>query len=132
MNKIRLAVKSGKGSVMRVDAGKIFVTVGAGAATMAIAACATDRGDGAVSAAERGRTVAEASCAECHAVAGGAALSPNANAPTFQSFADRPDMTRTALAILLRTPHHSMPNLIVPAEDVDDLAAYLASLRAAG
>lgn len=117
---------------MRIDAGKIFVTVGAGAAAMAIAACATDRNDDAASAAERGRMIADASCAECHAVAGDDAPSPNANAPTFQSFADRPDMTRTALAILLRTPHRSMPNLIVPAEDVDDLAAYLASLRTAG
>jgi hypothetical protein len=38
-------------------------------------------------------------------------------------------MTRTALAVLLRTPHKTMPNLIVPADGVDDLAAYLDTLR---
>lgn len=98
-----------------------------------LAACATGTGETAsLSAADRGRAVADASCAACHAVAPGAAVSPNAEAPTFQSFADRSDMTRTALAILLRTPHRSMPNFIVAEEDVDALAAWLESLRAEG
>ncbi len=94
-----------------------------------ILSCAADGARATSVAADRGRAIAETSCAECHAVGAGAAASPNEDAPTFQSLADRPDMTRTALAVLLRTPHRSMPNLIVPAEDIDDLAAYLASLR---
>ena len=72
--------------------------------------------------------LAEASCASCHAI-GADGVSPNPEAPTFTALANRPDMTRTALAVLLRTPHRTMPNLIVPADDIDDLAAYLASLR---
>ena len=95
-------------------------------AMLALGACAsTERSP--PDAATRGEALAAASCGGCHAIAEGA--SPNPDAPAFAALANRPDMSRTALAVLLRTPHRTMPDLIVPADEVDDLAAYLATLR---
>lgn len=103
------------------------------AACLACAACVsqndTTLSGPALGAAERGFSVAEASCAECHAVSAGESRSPNPAAPAFEALANRPDMTRTALAVLLRTPHRTMPNLIVESGKVDDLSAYLSTLR---
>jgi mono/diheme cytochrome c family protein len=105
-------------------------TLIAGSFAMAIAGCVADGGTAvSANAAERGEAYAAANCAQCHAVRSGETISPNAEAPTFDSLAHRPDMTRTALAVLLRTPHKSMPNYIIAAEDVDDLAAYLSALK---
>lgn len=100
-------------------------------ALSALAACATQPGASAdESAAARGEALAVERCAGCHAVAGGDFSSPNYVAPPFQSFADRADMTPTALRVLLATPHRTMPNIIVAPEEIDDLAAYVDSLRA--
>lgn len=100
---------------------------------IAAASCVSDEDaappDSNVSAAARGLSIAEGACAECHAVAAGETLSPDPIAPTFDALANRADMTRTALAVLLRTPHRTMPNLIVDPEQVDDLSAYLSTLR---
>jgi len=71
-----------------------------------------------------GLAYAQENCASCHAVEMGAP-SPRASAPTFESLAARPDMSRPALAALLRQPHRNMPNLIVESDRVNDLAAYL-------
>jgi hypothetical protein len=38
-------------------------------------------------------------------------------------------MTRIALNVWLHTSHPSMPQLIIDPERIDDLAAYLATLR---
>ena len=76
-----------------------------------------------------GLRYAEQTCSECHAVAHGQALSPVPEAPAFDAIANTPGMTRLALYAWLRTPHPSMPNLIVAPERIDDLAAYLATLK---
>lgn len=108
-------------------------TAAIAAACLACAACVSHDdatpSESALSAAERGFSIAEGSCAECHAISAGEPQSPNPAAPAFDALANRPDMTRTALAVLLRTPHRTMPNLIVESEKVDDLSAYLSTLR---
>lgn len=76
-----------------------------------------------------GFSYAEQNCASCHAIARDAALSPRVAAPPFEQIANTPGMTRTALAAWLQSPHPSMPLLIVEPERVDDLAAYIATLR---
>jgi len=76
-----------------------------------------------------GRLYAEQSCAECHAITPGAAASPLPEAPTFSQVANTPGMTRIALNAWLHSPHPSMPQLIVPPERIDDLSAYLATLK---
>jgi len=99
-------------------------------AALVAAACATgERGRQASASATRGAAFARSACAECHAVGAGEFASPNASAPAFQALADRPDMSRAALAVLLSSPHKSMPNYIIARDDVADLSAYLSSIR---
>ena len=76
-----------------------------------------------------GLRYAEQTCAACHAVARGETSSPVPEAPAFDAIANTPGMTRVALNAWLHTPHPSMPNLIVAPERVDDLAAYLVTLK---
>lgn len=95
-------------------------------AVLALSACA---GQGAPSdrAVADGRAYAVASCGSCHAVAG--AISPNPLAPSFDTIANTPGMTGTALNVWLHSAHESMPNYLVHPRDVETLAAYLETLR---
>lgn len=114
-----------------------FRTLAIAAALACVAACAggqpaqppssvrSDAGNAA-----EGLAYAEQVCARCHAVAPGATASPVAEAPAFQTVANTPGMTGVALNVWLHTPHRNMPDIIVDPQRVDDLAAYLASLRA--
>jgi mono/diheme cytochrome c family protein len=83
-----------------------------------------------VAAAARGLTFAKASCASCHAVEAGQAASPNADAPTFEAIANSPGMTKLALDAFLHTSHSTMPNLIIESTTIEDLWAYLETLKA--
>jgi hypothetical protein len=38
-------------------------------------------------------------------------------------------MTYTALSVWFQSPHPSMPNLIIPPEDVANVATYILSLK---
>ena len=77
----------------------------------------------------RGQRVAETICSECHAVQKGATRSANANAPTFQTLAKTPGMTAMAFRIWLRSSHKEMPNIMLETEQVDDVIAYIQSLK---
>lgn len=77
----------------------------------------------------RGHTFARQICAECHAVEKGQPRAPAGQAPTFETIATTPGMTAVALTAALRTPHRTMPNLIVSDEDARDVIAYVLSLR---
>lgn len=79
---------------------------------------------------QAGRTYAQKYCTECHEVEAGATFSPNPDAPSFQEVADTPGMTARALAVWFRTSHPTMPNLIIPPDDMDNVIAYILSLRA--
>jgi len=75
----------------------------------------------------RGLQLSEELCSQCHAVIPGES-SPNPKAPTFARSAADPSITRYSLRAFLRTPHSTMPNIIVKPDDVDDIADYLLSL----
>jgi mono/diheme cytochrome c family protein len=75
----------------------------------------------------RGKQLSVELCSQCHAVIPGK-LSPNPKAPTFARSAADPSITRYSLRAFLRTPHWTMPNLIVRPEDMDDIVDYLLSL----
>jgi mono/diheme cytochrome c family protein len=79
--------------------------------------------------AKRGKSMAEMVCAECHAVEKGALRSRNGNAPTFTTLATTPGMTPMAVRVALRTSHREMPNLVLKNNEVDDVIAYLATLK---
>ena len=79
----------------------------------------------------KGRRYAMKSCVSCHNVSGSDARSPNAKAPTFKAIANTPGMTMTALTVWSRSTHATMPNLIIAPDDLEDLSAYILSLRGA-
>jgi mono/diheme cytochrome c family protein len=76
-----------------------------------------------------GRVYAKAMCAECHAVMPSETASPRTDAATFKAIANTPGMTELALAVWLKTPHRNMPNLIIGNDDMENVIAYIVSLR---
>src|ERR1700733_13738000 len=68
-------------------------------------------------------------CAECHAVRGRPARSPNAASPTSVKIANTPGMTGMALQALLASPHAGMPMFILTSEQRTALIAYILSLK---
>jgi cytochrome c len=77
----------------------------------------------------RGFALAQRLCAECHAIQKEYARSPNVNAPRFQAIASIPGMTAIALSAALNTSHHSMPNIMLAADEQADIIAYILSLK---
>jgi mono/diheme cytochrome c family protein len=78
---------------------------------------------------QKGLSYAEKVCAECHAVLAEEDLSPTFGVPPFRVVANTPGMTETALNVWFQTPHPSMPNLVIPAEDLANVIAYILSLK---
>jgi mono/diheme cytochrome c family protein len=79
--------------------------------------------------ARRGRDYAQQLCSECHNVGSSDAQSPNTKAPPFRHIANTPGMSVTALTVWSRTSHPTMPNLVIEPDDMDDLIAYILSLK---
>jgi mono/diheme cytochrome c family protein len=83
---------------------------------------------GIADAAPPGQALAEQWCAECHAVKPGQA-STNPDSPPFPALAADPSITELSLRVFLRTPHATMPNLILKPGEMDALVAYFVSLK---
>jgi mono/diheme cytochrome c family protein len=86
--------------------------------------------------ARQGLEYAQKMCAECHAVSEWQARSPVPDAPPFKAIANTPGMTGTALVVWFRTSHpllpKTMPNLVIEDDDLDNVIAYILSLRNRG
>lgn len=80
---------------------------------------------------EAGHAYAKKICAECHAVERGEKESPYLDLPSFQSVADQSGITERALAVWLQNPHPNMPDFILPQADMDNVIAYIMSLKSA-
>ena len=80
--------------------------------------------------AARGKAYAESMCAACHAV-GATIRSPLPEAPPFSTIANTPGMTAIALNAWLHTSHPTMPNFVIDPARIDDLAAYIVTLKTA-
>jgi len=78
--------------------------------------------------AEKGRTLARAWCASCHAVEPGGAA-PFADIPSFAAVARMPSTTAPALHAFLSTPHGDMPDIKLKSDELDAIVAYLLSLK---
>lgn len=76
-----------------------------------------------------GLEYARKTCARCHAVGSGQRLSPDPRARSFAAIASTPGMTATALNVWLHTSHPRMPNLIIDPKNIDDLSAYISTLK---
>ncbi|MGD9980571.1 MAG: hypothetical protein AB7H66_08420 [Hyphomonadaceae bacterium] len=79
--------------------------------------------------AAQGLAYAEQTCGSCHATGAGQMISPDARARPFDAIADTPGLTRTALNAWLHSSHTNKPDLIVEPERIDDLHAYLITLK---
>jgi mono/diheme cytochrome c family protein len=78
-----------------------------------------------------GLALARRVCSSCHVVERGqATLFPTGpEGPTFHAIANTPGMTAIALRVALQTSHRTMPNLMFEAREMNDLSAYILSLK---
>ena len=83
--------------------------------------------DGITPDARQGRAIAEAWCAGCHAVSseGGGADA----APTFRAIANAPDFSAAGVRNFVARPHPPMPRLDLTKGQIEDLTAYIRTLR---
>jgi mono/diheme cytochrome c family protein len=78
---------------------------------------------------ESGLAFARTTCAECHGIAPKEMGSRDVGAPTFDSIANVPGMTETALYAALQTSHRTMPNIRLEPDQMRDVVAYILSLK---
>jgi mono/diheme cytochrome c family protein len=71
-----------------------------------------------------GKRLAATNCAQCHGAEG--AQPP---APALAAIAAMPATTQASLNAFLQTPHAKMPSLIFSGAELNDLIAYILSLR---
>lgn len=76
-----------------------------------------------------GHRLAETWCSSCHAVDPAPQRSTDIGAPAFAAIADMASTTPLALRAFLQTPHAQMPDLHLSRDEIDDLTAYILSLR---
>jgi mono/diheme cytochrome c family protein len=76
-----------------------------------------------------GRQLAERWCASCHVVTAKADSGTSNGAPTFVAIGRAKSTTYLSMRAFLQTPHDRMPDLHLSRDEVDDLTAYLLSLR---
>src|SRR5262245_42913879 len=82
-----------------------------------------------VGSAQQGLRLARSICSECHLVVKEAGRSNDPAAPTFEAIANTPGLTAATLASALQTAHKTMPNVVLKADDLSDIVAYILSLR---
>lgn len=81
--------------------------------------------DGSATAGER---LARDLCSECHAIAPDDPTPLASEAPSFQQVAES-EHNAQSLRVFLRTPHETMPNIVLNDAQRDDVTAYIMSLR---
>ena len=105
---------------------RAFAGFAAGLAMAAGVALAQPVGDGD---AAQGRQTAERLCTSCHVSDSSSSATVPAGVPTLRTIANKPDQTAERIAGMLIDPHPPMPNTRVTREEINDLVAYLQSLR---
>lgn len=78
-----------------------------------------------------GHALALKACVECHEVEAGQRDARLPDPPSFQNLAEDPAMTPLALRVFLTTPHTNMPGLILTDAEIDDVIAWIHSLKGA-
>jgi mono/diheme cytochrome c family protein len=76
----------------------------------------------------RGRALAQQWCAKCHSIAPGT-QSPEPGIPSFMRMAADPENTAEALRQFITLPHFEMPPQTLTRAEIDDVIAYILSLR---
>ena len=77
-----------------------------------------------------GREVAQKLCVNCHIIEpGGAADEVNPSIPSFMAIAGKPGQTESIIRGFLIDPHPPMPDIHLTAHELDNIAAYIMSLK---
>jgi mono/diheme cytochrome c family protein len=76
-----------------------------------------------------GQRLAASWCANCHRIAPGGPGPTTDIAPSFAAIAVLPSTTSMSLRAYLRTPHANMPDYRLSREELDDIVAYLLTVR---
>ena len=78
-----------------------------------------------------GKGIAQLWCSDCHLVDPQERKSGRDSAPTFLSIARMQSTTEASLAAFLSTPHGrgGMPDLVLNRKEIQDVSAYILSLR---
>jgi mono/diheme cytochrome c family protein len=76
-----------------------------------------------------GRRLADTWCSSCHLVGPDVTRAISNGVPTFFGIAQNKAITMLSLRVFLQTPHARMPDLHLSRDEVDNLAAYILSLR---
>ena len=79
--------------------------------------------------ADAGRRLATGWCSNCHQVDPGARGRGSDAIPSFASIAERSSTTALSIRAFLRTSHRNMPNFNLTETQIDDIGAYILSLR---
>lgn len=82
----------------------------------------------AVGDAAAGHRLASTLCAACHRISG-RERDPARVPPDFGAVAAMPQLTEMSLRIFLQTPHGEMPRYQLSRTEMDDVIAYILSLR---
>jgi mono/diheme cytochrome c family protein len=80
---------------------------------------------------QNGRGIAQLWCSDCHLVDPQDRKSGRDSAPTFLSIARMKSTTEASLAAFLSAPHGGgrMPDLVLNRNEIEDVSAYILSLR---
>jgi cytochrome c len=76
-----------------------------------------------------GRALAQRWCDTCHVVDQEQQRGTSTGAPTFTAIASMKSTTPMALRVFLQTPHGRMPDLHLTRGEIDDVVAYIVSLK---
>ncbi len=78
---------------------------------------------------DAGLKFATQNCAECHDITSRNLMSTASGVPTFYVVANTSGISRTSLLVWMQSSHRKMPNLMVEDQDLDDVIAYILSLK---
>ena len=106
-----------------------FIVAAASVAALAIVGATSGTYAQSVGDAAKGRVFAQQICSECHNIEKSQRPSPNGLAPNFETIAKTPGLTTIALNAALRTSHRTMPNIIIPDDDLRNVIAYILSMQ---
>lgn len=81
---------------------------------------------------DEGYRLATSWCSGCHQVGPGAQDSTSDAIPSFRAVAAMPSTTSTSIRAFLSTTHAVMPDFTLTNGQIDDVGAYILSLRGAG
>lgn len=76
-----------------------------------------------------GHRIAETWCSTCHIIGPEQQRGTSTGAPTFTEIAQMKSTTPMGLKVFLQTPHGRMPDLHLSRAEMNDLVAYIVSLR---